>query len=139
MSNNGKPFERKIAQWLKKENYYYQRFFDARSCGGFTAARPADYWVYNAPKLCFLELKSTIHTNIPYSHLTQLKTLKNVYDYNILSFFLMCFKTQIYAISAMILYDYVMANIEIKKSINELEASNIGIKLIKSADLALIL
>ena len=139
MLNDGKSFEKKIAQWLKKENYYFQRFYDARSCGGFTAARPADYWVYKTPNLYFLELKSTIHTNIPYSNLTQLKTLKNVYMYNISSYFLMSFRTNVYAISALDLYRYIVKTIDFKKSINESEANSIGIRLVKSVDLSLIL
>ena len=138
ISNDGKRFEAKIARWLKQEGYYFQRFYDSRSIGGLSAERPADYFVYKEPNLTYLELKSTINSNIPFSHLTQLKHLKNTLKYGIKTWVLFDFNDRlVYAIKAPKLYDFVVNSS--KKSLNLEDCKVLGLSLSSSNDLTYIL
>jgi len=140
MSEKGKAFENKIAGWLKKEDYYYERFFDSRSAGFITSARPADYFVYHNKQLYYIELKERQSNKIQYSALTQLKGLNDKYRYGIFSFFIIGFNAgkDVVAISSKQLYCHIMFT-SIKKHITMEETLKIGIKIDGHSDLKKIL
>ena len=61
--DRGKRLEEKFKKFLKKEGYYFHRFYDARS--GVNVSQPADFFVYHNHQLYYFECKESKKSSIP--------------------------------------------------------------------------